>query len=219
MVLGLFFLTLLLGSTVGSEAKAPVAAPALPPAPEAVPPVASATPPAPEAQSSSASPAAAAPAPAAEAPQNASATGGALAGGSCPDKQVILSAHNAERAQHGAAPLTWSADLADKAQAAADKCQLQPSGSGFGENLAAGTAYSSCAAAMPLWLGGRASYPAGGAGTPPQSALSWTQVVWKATNKLGCGFAKCGGGLGGLVICFYDPPGNVAGQYATQVQP
>lgn len=41
----------------------------------------------------------------------------------------------------------------------------------------------------------------------------------QATSRLGCGLAQCGGGLGGLVICFYDPPGNVAGQYAAQVQP
>lgn len=56
---------------------------------------------------------------------------------------------------------------------------LQPSGSGYGENLAASTAYRTCAAAVPLWLGGRSSYTAGAAGAPPQSALSWTQVVWK----------------------------------------
>ena len=37
----------------------------------------------------------------------------------------MLDAHNAERAQTGASPLTWSADLANKAQTAAEACQLQ----------------------------------------------------------------------------------------------
>ncbi|KAL4440531.1 hypothetical protein ABPG75_003532 [Micractinium tetrahymenae] len=184
MMTRLAVLLLLLSGALCSVAGAPPAAekPAAAAAPEAQRPTAASTP--------------TAPAPAAEAPRNASAAGGALTGGSCPDRQAILDAHNAERAQHGAAPLTWSADLADKAQAAAAKCQLQPSGSGYGENLAAGTAYSTCAAAVLLWLGGRSSYSAG---SPPQSALSWTQVVWKASTQLGCGFAQCGGGLGGLV--------------------
>lgn len=125
------------GAAPSPEAKAPVAepapppaaevvptSPAPPPAPEAVRPVVSAALPAPESPRPAALPA---PAPSAEAPpQNVSATGGGgLTGGSCPDRQAVLDAHNAERAQHGAAPLTWSADLADKAQAEAAKCQLQ----------------------------------------------------------------------------------------------
>lgn len=146
----------------------------------------------------------------------------------------MLDAHNAERAQTGASPLTWSADLATKAQAAADGCQLQvsgftcclayrpcdmqsplqspllnpqgslllppampahldtpltaatvasqplqPSGSGYGENQAAGTGWKTCAAAIPLWTGGKSQYNAGG-GQPPEGALAWTQIVWKA---------------------------------------
>lgn len=38
----------------------------------------------------------------------------------------------------------------------------------------------------------------------------------QASTELGCGFAQCGG-LGGLVVCFYNPPGNVAGQYSANV--
>lgn len=58
------------------------------------------------------------------------------------DINAYLSAHNSVRAQHDASPLTWSDDLAKKAQQWADGCLFRHSGGTlgrFGENLAAGT--------------------------------------------------------------------------------
>lgn len=58
------------------------------------------------------------------------------------DIQAYLTAHNSIRAQHGAAPLTYSQDLAAKAQGWANGCVFKHSGGSlgpFGENLAAGT--------------------------------------------------------------------------------
>ncbi|EFN52800.1 hypothetical protein CHLNCDRAFT_26372, partial [Chlorella variabilis] len=128
--------------------------------------------------------------------------------------QAILQAHNDERAQSGAPPLAWSSDLAGKAQSWADNCQLQVAG--YGQNLGAGSAWTSCEAALPLWLAGKSSYTPGG--TPPQGgyALSWTQVVWKGSTELGCGLAQCPS-LGGFVVCFYNPPGNVGGRFPDNV--
>ena len=52
------------------------------------------------------------------------------------DPQQALSVHNAERAKRGAAPLAWSASLAAGAQAYANRCVFEHSGSnGVGENL------------------------------------------------------------------------------------
>jgi uncharacterized protein YkwD len=48
------------------------------------------------------------------------------------DIQAYLSGHNSVRAQHGAAALTWSDDLAGKAQQWANGCKFQHSGGSLG---------------------------------------------------------------------------------------
>jgi uncharacterized protein YkwD len=48
------------------------------------------------------------------------------------DIQAYLSGHNSVRAQHGAAALTWSDDLASKAQQWANGCKFQHSGGSLG---------------------------------------------------------------------------------------
>lgn len=60
-----------------------------------------------------------------------------------------LGPHNAARAQHGAAALTWSNDLAASAQSWANGCKFQHSGAG--ENLAAGTGAYTPAQAIKSW--------------------------------------------------------------------
>src|SRR5829696_5581016 len=57
---------------------------------------------------------------------------------------TIVDAHNRKRKRHCAPPLEWSAEIADAAQAWADKlakrgCAFDHSTSKYGENLAAGT--------------------------------------------------------------------------------
>lgn len=42
-----------------------------------------------------------------------------------------------------------------------------------------------------------------------------TQILWKGTRRLGCGFANCNNN--GVVICRYDPPGNVQDQFDANV--
>jgi hypothetical protein len=176
-------------------------------------------------------------------------------------------------------------------QAACLPTCLQSSGQGYGENQGLGSAWRSCAAAMPLWLGGKGSYQPGG--TPPsgaprgagatsrdctcwwccaacphassldsrviathlllaapicrssgldagclEGALSHTEL-WRClyaplavagyvgatcppgsplqgSKEVGCGLAQCPD-KGGFVVCFYDPPGNVNGQFDANV--
>jgi pathogenesis-related protein 1 len=38
----------------------------------------------------------------------------------------------------------------------------------------------------------------------------YTQVVWKDTKEVGCAKAECKGII--IVVCNYDPPGNVLGE-------
>ena len=48
-----------------------------------------------------------------------------------------------------------------------------------------------------------------------------TQMVWKASTRLGCGRAQCSGMFGGqaMYVCQYAPPGNVMGQFQQNVMP
>ena len=45
----------------------------------------------------------------------------------------------------------------------------------------------------------------------------FTQVVWAATERVGCGVAQCNGM--DVWVCNYDPPGNLEGAYRDNVRP
>jgi len=69
--------------------------------------------------------------------------------------QQWLDEHNAARAQHGAAPMTWSSELASAAQRWGSGCVFKHSGGSlgpFGENLAAQTGSMTPAQAVGMWM-------------------------------------------------------------------
>ncbi|KAI8995557.1 CAP domain-containing protein [Trametes punicea] len=139
------------------------------------------------------------------------------------DIDQYLQAHNSVRAQHGAAPLTWSDDLAAKAQEWANNCVFQHSGGKlgpFGENLAAGTGSSyGFQAAIKSWTDEVSQYDPNN----PQPS-HFTQVVWKSTTQVGCAMQSCNGifaasfGPAKFFVCEYSPQGNVIGEFAQNVQ-
>lgn len=139
------------------------------------------------------------------------------------DEAQYLAAHNSFRAQHGAAALTWSDELASKAQQWANGCKFQHSGGSlgpYGENLAAGTGSSyGISAAIKSWTEESKDY------NPSNPTFShFTQVVWKGTKQLGCAVQSCDGifsssyGKAKYYVCEYFPAGNVQGQFAQNVQ-
>jgi len=125
---------------------------------------------------------------------DSSDTGSSSGGGSTSssDIQQYLSAHNSVRAQHGAAPLSWSNNLAAKAQQWANNCVFKHSGGQlgpFGENLAAGTGSSyGIAAAIKSWTDEVSQYDP----SNPQPS-HFTQVAWKSTTQVGCAVQSCSG--------------------------
>ncbi|XP_050424745.1 Golgi-associated plant pathogenesis-related protein 1-like [Adelges cooleyi] len=49
-------------------------------------------------------------------------------------------------------------------------------------------------------------------------AHEFTQLIWKDTKELGAGAAKSENG-GVFLVCLYDPPGNIIGQFMKNVNP
>jgi uncharacterized protein YkwD len=128
----------------------------------------------------------------------------------------MLNAHNSLRAKHGVPPLSWSASLANTAQAWADRCVFEHSNAGLGENLAQGTGDYSGANAVNDWYNEISAYDFNSPGFSDATG-HFTQVIWKSTKKVGCGVAQCSDGA--LYVCNYEPAGNTEGAFPDNVPP
>jgi uncharacterized protein YkwD len=146
----------------------------------------------------------------------------AMADGAKTIAQRFVAAHNAVRAKHCAAPLTWSPKLAMVAQKWADAlrdkgCAFGHSGGQYGENLAAGTeGVLDPEATVKMWYDEIAKYKFPDGGFSMETG-HFTQVVWRGTTQVGCGHAQCKGN--DIWVCNYDPAGNWDGQYRENVLP
>jgi uncharacterized protein YkwD len=121
----------------------------------------------------------------------------------------VLAAHNKYRALHHASALVWDDELADYAEKYASQCEFRHSSSPYGENLATG--YPSISAAVKIWYNERERYSYNHPGYSTATG-HFSQVVWKSTRKLGCGYVACNGKNGTpgkFLVCEYSPHGNV----------
>lgn len=124
-------------------------------------------------------------------------------------KQEALAAHNILRAAYHAPPLSWDNKLARYAASYASHCQFHHSGSPYGENLSKG--YPTVTDAIYGWYSENRLYSYRHPGFSLQTG-HFTQLVWRSTNKLGCGYAECHDSRGrpwGYLVCEYYPHGNV----------
>ncbi|MCY0992984.1 CAP domain-containing protein [Nannocystis sp. ILAH1] len=133
----------------------------------------------------------------------------------------ITAAHNAVRAELNIAPLSWSPQVAAFAQAWADTLAEQgcvtihrpyegPDAQKYGENLFSSWGYAPSAVDVVAdWASEAEDYTAL---TDTCSGVCghYTQVVWAASERLGCGMASCGDKE--VWVCNYDPPGNIWGE-------
>lgn len=132
-------------------------------------------------------------------------------------ESVYLAKHNYYRNLHQDTPsLTWSDGVAAVAQSYADQysCdgQLVHSGNSYngnslGENLAYGYDFES-AAAVDAWYNEIKDYNFDDP-SYSESTGHFTQLVWKSSTTVGCGYKNCGNGYGYYVVCNYQPAGNV----------
>jgi uncharacterized protein YkwD len=149
-------------------------------------------------------------------------TGTAFAETSASDANRILALHNQYRAEVGNAPLQWDASLQASAQQWADHLlatggkEHDPSINGkLGENI---YRQGNQAWGMPA----ETLDPAAAAHNWYQEkgylGGHYTQMVWKASTKVGCGVATKSEKNGDaednkqVIVCRYDPPGNDGGQ-------
>jgi hypothetical protein len=134
----------------------------------------------------------------------------------------ILAVHNAERAAHGEAPLTWDPSL--EAGAASYAAGLAFTGAfqhsdrharpGIGENLWEGSrGYYS----LEQMIGGWASekrvfvpgiFPAVSRTGNWEDVGHYTQMVWPTTTRVGCALAS---GRNDVLVCRYASAGNIDG--------
>lgn len=148
----------------------------------------------------------------------------ALAAGACDaravsvDANAMTRAHNDVRSQYGLPPLEWDDALADKAEAwsnhlAQAGCDLVHSHDEYGENLYWTSATATPSEVVGSWASESADYDLA-THTCAAGAVCghYTQIVWKNTQRVGCGAATCGGGGGEIWTCKYDPPGNYVGE-------
>jgi hypothetical protein len=144
--------------------------------------------------------------------------GSAFAQADSVDIAALLAAQNAYRARVGVAPLQWSAGLAAKAQGWAEHVAEtgQLAHSGPGQNLVWATQGGFTPAQLVNVWGNETANFTDGVFPAISDTGNWmdaghySQLVWAATRSVGCGFATGGGR--DILVCDYDPPGNVAGE-------
>ena len=123
--------------------------------------------------------------------------------------QTALTLHNQLRAKHHAPALVWDNQLAKYAENHALTCRFRHSHSPYGENLAAGQ--KNISEAIYAWYDENKLYSYAQPGFA-KSTGHFTQMVWIASRKLGCGYAICdgkNGTPGKYYVCEYSPKGNV----------
>jgi glioma pathogenesis-related protein 2 len=139
-------------------------------------------------------------------------------------RAAALKQHNLYRAKHGAPPLVLSAQLNDMAQHYAEQLartnRLVHSGNkSYGENLYAfgssGQARPRAEAVVDRWYSEIKDYNFNKPGFHTGTG-HFTQLVWKSSQELGIGIAQATNGTW-YVVGNYSPPGNIAGQFATNV--
>jgi pathogenesis-related protein 1 len=200
----------------------PATTEAPPPATQAPPPPATTEAPPPATQAPPPPATTEAPPPATQAPPANASQVSNTTGGMSPDwANSILAVHNSERAAVGVAPLVWNNSLAARAQAWAE--HIATTGAfahdpdphrTFGENIA-GFAWSLGPTApgegTSLWIDEKKNYHGQAEGSESVVTGHYTQMVWRNTQEVGCGAAPPGaGGLPfGILVCRYNPPGNV----------
>ncbi|KAE9404719.1 PR-1-like protein [Gymnopus androsaceus JB14] len=134
------------------------------------------------------------------------------------------------RARFGAGPLVWSEDLYPETEEWANSCywghrqalfaSWDRGNPEYGENIAARSPNGiDVGEGLAMWMAEASDYnyfdP-----TFSEDTGHFTQVVWNNTRAVACWISNQCNFLGrgtGYLVCRYDPPGNVEGEFAENV--
>ncbi|GLT98035.1 hypothetical protein SLE2022_155630 [Rubroshorea leprosula] len=135
--------------------------------------------------------------------------------------EAYLNMHNLHRAEVGVRPMTWDKVVATYAQNFANQligdCSPRSSDGPYGENFAWGSdnSHFSGTDAVKMWGGEKADYDfESNTCVAGYICSHYTQVIWGSSIRLGCARVICENG-GAIVVCNYDPRGNLPGQRPT----
>jgi len=138
----------------------------------------------------------------------------------------ITKAHNDARATVNVGPMTWDPALAQIAADWAAKCtdsdhdglldHNADRSKGYptyvGENIYASTGTANGPDAVTDWVSESKDYDYA-SNSCSGICGHYTQVVWKASVKLGCALHRCPGlKYSSTIVCDYAPGGNISGQ-------
>jgi len=121
--------------------------------------------------------------------------------------------------------LFWDTTLATSAQTWANACSYGHNAVGFGQNIYAGAYQGTQPAnaqdeAIPYWMDEANDYNYSTNQCSGQECLHYTQIVWRSTTQVGCGYKYCtiNSPFGAdfptwhYVVCNYLPQGNSGGR-------
>ena len=148
------------------------------------------------------------------------------------NRRELLEAHNKYRRSVGVPPLEWSDDLEQSAQKWANQVAnrhkdgtdiTMKDHSRGGENISQGFLTDSLTQMVDGWGSEKQKFrntvfDAKEKGSAISTTGNWqnvghyTQIVWRNTQKVGCGLAKTNQYQ--FLVCHYAPPGNLPGQKA-----
>lgn len=137
-------------------------------------------------------------------------------------KDDVLKSHNLCRKDHGSPALKWSGKLAAEAQKAADDAAktntLKPvSLNNVGQNMAAMSGGQLTGQRVTdMWYEEGKNYNYSSPGFS-SSTGSFTQMIWAGSTSMGAGKAVGKSGQQ-FVVALYEPPGNVRGEYESNVK-
>ena len=139
------------------------------------------------------------------------------------DEGGVVKRHNEIRNElFSDANMVWSIDLAESAQAYADRLaqngefEHDALNDAYGENLFAASYQVDYLDAINAWYSEKPYYNyANNSCESGQMCGHYTQIIWKDSTEVGCGMAQYQVGQYKnylVVVCRYNPPGNYVGE-------
>lgn len=133
----------------------------------------------------------------------------------------IINIHNSYRAAHHAPPLTYSQSLQIEAQQLANDCVEEIKSTGENMSIMFGDSVPRdqeiLASAITTWYNTISNYNFNNPKFYEKAGLA-TQLLWKNTRQVGCAIGVCPKSKR-LIVCKYNPSGNVFGQFGENVLP